>query len=435
VVAKWIIISLLVLVLLVGFLLFFFRITGLIGSLIIIVGSTILIIVNILEIKTIKKREYDKLIKEAEELYNSREPKNAFKKFQEALKVQPDSYEVYLGMAQCHRMLMKYENAVNAYHEATLIKPDAHHAYFLKGIVEMQLNRPYDSLKSFRAAEELKPDFEELHYFLGQLSEKTMQFKEAIRYYKKYVDNCVDCKMKSAIEQKLRKLGEKIKVYEPKLVEEKTAQKKVAAERKTTEPVKPKIKDKELEKRFVGKPLQEVSKPKKTQVEPVEKPKAKEKSVTEAEDKPEKKREAKVKEMLVEKIKKEPAAVIAEKQREMPAKKPERPDETGKREEIAELRKSKQVSPVRKDIVSDKKKKVKLAKKIRPKKAKVSLSAKEKAMQIIGKSPQVSKGFGTSGSEERYKGWNTMLNLQFGVDDMSKVRTSPEEKAENENES
>ena len=195
------------------------HLVSLIQLMLIEVGAIAIIVFCVFQFKNLKKKNFKKLLKRAEDLYNGRDPETALKTFQKALNIDSESYEVHLGMAQCYRMTMKYEEAVKEYQQAINIKPDTHHAYFLKGIVEMQMNRPYDSLRSFRQAEEMKPDFEDLHYFLGQLFEKTMQIKEAIRYYEKYVKNCSECKMKGAIEQKLARLKEKMKVYEPKLID------------------------------------------------------------------------------------------------------------------------------------------------------------------------------------------------------------------------
>ena len=183
------------------------------------VMALVFIVFNFFQQKKHRVRTFKKFLREAEELYNGRDPDGAIKAFNKALRLNSESYEVHLGMAQCYRMTMKFEEAVKEYQKAIDINPDTHHAYFLKGIVEMQMNRPYDSLRSFRRAEEMKPDFEDLHYFLGQLFEKTVQIKEAIRYYEKYVKNCSECKMKGAIEQKLATLKEKMKVYEPRLIE------------------------------------------------------------------------------------------------------------------------------------------------------------------------------------------------------------------------
>lgn len=354
----------------------------------VLLGGVVFVITNFLEIKTIRQKEFQKVIEEAEELYNKREPQNAIKSFRKALKIVPGSYEVYLGIAQCHRMLAQFEDAIGFYQKAIDVQPETHHAYFLKGIVEMQLNRPYDALKTLRQAEELKSDFEDLHYFLGQLFEKTMQFKEAIKYYEKYVGSCRECKMKDAISEKMASLKERIKAYEPRIMDGKE-------EADAPPPYTGALDGASLSSVAVDLP----------RVTPT----------------PQEQKSPAPPEVSVE-------AARSEEPAPTPTPAVEASPDKSKREPLPEpdAGAGKTEPPPAGPAPSGSKDKPEDRK---PSKAKISLSAKDKALELISQSAQAGKGFSVEGQgEDKYKGWNTMLNLQFGVDDMSKLKEDMGEK-------
>jgi hypothetical protein len=201
---KWVIIILLLTMLFTGIILYFSNMVSFHLMIFIILGSIVLVVLNTMEIEEVKKKEAEKHLKAGEDLYNRNELNNALKSFSKALKLQPDCYEALLGTAQCYRMKMETDLAQGEYKKAIEMDPKRHEAYFFLGMVEFQANRPEEALVSLKKAESLKPDLEDLQYFLGEIHQKLGKIGEAVKYYEKYMECCVGCRMRDIVMQKLR---------------------------------------------------------------------------------------------------------------------------------------------------------------------------------------------------------------------------------------
>ena len=208
---KWIIIGLLFVQAILAGVLFYSKIINVTSLGIILAGTVIFLAANIMEIKKVKAAESKKLIEKGEELYNHKELSNALRSFEKASKINPDSYEAILGIAQCHRMKMDYSEAVTSYQKATQIDPNRHEAYFFLAMVHLQHSRHKDALESFHQVEKIKKnEIEDVCYLIGDLYEKMGQFEEALEYFQRYLDHCTECKMRDGIIDRVDRLSHKL---------------------------------------------------------------------------------------------------------------------------------------------------------------------------------------------------------------------------------
>lgn len=176
----------------------------------IIIGSTVMIILNALEVNEIKKTEVEGLLRKAGDLYKGNQLQNALRTFRKALNYDSGSYEALLGAAQCHRMLMQTEPAVEHYKKAISLDPKKFQAFFFLGLVYLQTNQQKDALDTLCKAEELKPDFEELNYLLGEIYEKRQDLENAYIHYEKYVKKCETCRLKEELEKRMGVIAAKM---------------------------------------------------------------------------------------------------------------------------------------------------------------------------------------------------------------------------------
>jgi len=172
-----------------------------------IVGSIFMFLLNLYEFKEVKKKEIERLLGEAGDLYSGNQLANAIKKFEIVLKAQPDNYDAHIGMAQCKRMKLDMEGALENCRKAIEINSEKYQAYYFLGMIHLQENRLEEAYNSFRVVEKRKPKFEDIYYLIAEINEKLEDFDTAKKYYERYLDICRECKMKEAVIGRLQILS------------------------------------------------------------------------------------------------------------------------------------------------------------------------------------------------------------------------------------
>lgn len=208
---KWLIISCLIIFALIGIGLYASHIIDGLSLLVIETGSLVLLILNISELKDLRKKQIKNLLKEADNLYKSGQIKNSIKTFERVLKSDEHSFSATIGIGQCYRMLTEYDKAVEYFKKASDLKPDTYQPHYFLGMIYLQANRIQDAVKALKKAEKINSNFEDVYFLLGKVHEKLGKQEKALDYYDRFLEVSPGYKITSDVEDRINSLRHKIK--------------------------------------------------------------------------------------------------------------------------------------------------------------------------------------------------------------------------------
>jgi tetratricopeptide (TPR) repeat protein len=160
---------------------------GILPGISVLIGSVIIISLNIIETKHAKKIKFKKLMQKAGIFYKNQEFANAIKVFDESIKLQPGSIEPILGKAQCYRMLIQYDKALDCCKTAREISPKNSQNYFISGLTYLHMGEYEKALHAFIEIETKYPEIIDTYYLIGQIFEKMEKLEDSLKYYRKYL--------------------------------------------------------------------------------------------------------------------------------------------------------------------------------------------------------------------------------------------------------
>ena len=112
-------------------------------------------------------------------------PDDAFKAFEAALKIEPDSKRVHNTVGDVLAGDGKFADALQYYEKALRADPADAQTLYNMGVVLSKLNRPEDAAAKYREAVRVKPDFAQALNNLGGILANTRQLDQAAECFRK----------------------------------------------------------------------------------------------------------------------------------------------------------------------------------------------------------------------------------------------------------
>lgn len=125
------------------------------------------------------QRSYEELIKQAHAAYQGLRLDEALEHFRAAEALQPESFEVHLGLAQTLTRMRREEEAYRAAGKALALAPERFEAHMALGILHFLADRHDEAMAALRRAAELAPGDPEPRLILAQVSADLRRFAEA----------------------------------------------------------------------------------------------------------------------------------------------------------------------------------------------------------------------------------------------------------------
>jgi tetratricopeptide (TPR) repeat protein len=122
---------------------------------------------------------YEDLIREARAAYQDLRLAEALEGFRAAEALQPDSFEVHLGLAQTLTRMRREEEALRAAQKAISLDSGRFEAYTALGVLHFLADRHDEAMAALRHAVELAPNDPEPRLVLAQVDADLRRFTEA----------------------------------------------------------------------------------------------------------------------------------------------------------------------------------------------------------------------------------------------------------------
>lgn len=103
--------------------------------------------------------------------------------YEELVKAEPNSYEVWFNLAMSYKNHHDWDKAKNAYKKSLEINPKGHESYFNLAYLCLNENKPQDAVECYKKALEILPDDIETKYFLALAYMQTKNYKEGLKYF------------------------------------------------------------------------------------------------------------------------------------------------------------------------------------------------------------------------------------------------------------
>lgn len=150
--------------------------------------SLALVVANLWDIQASKKRGATALVSQARELIEKGQMHAAGNKLDEALKLDPNCFEVRVARGEMHSQNRDFEKARRALLEALDIQKDSFRAHYALGTCYLNEQKIFEAVSEFRQTIQLRPDFSEAHFILAQAYELTGEKDKALDAYKKFLE-------------------------------------------------------------------------------------------------------------------------------------------------------------------------------------------------------------------------------------------------------
>jgi|GEM_PF-405802 len=108
------------------------------------------------------------------------DPQKAIEYLNNAILLEPNYVEAYLGRGLAYSDLGQYQRAIVDYDEAIRLAPDDPKAYFGRALANDDLGQYQRAIEDYSVAIRLKPDFQIVYYFRGLAYKKLDQHKLAV---------------------------------------------------------------------------------------------------------------------------------------------------------------------------------------------------------------------------------------------------------------
>ena len=115
--------------------------------------------INIVALTAQGTSNHDELIVNGNKLILEKKYNEAFDAYDEATKLNPDSFIGWFNKGITLDLLGRYESAVKALNQAVKIEPNNHEAWFVKGNALDHNTNFEESISAFDKALSLKPDY------------------------------------------------------------------------------------------------------------------------------------------------------------------------------------------------------------------------------------------------------------------------------------
>lgn len=112
----------------------------------------------------------------------------AISDYSNALKILPDSVEIYLHLAQISYEDNRLDDAINWYQKILKFQPNLAVAYFYIGKIYYQQNLPQQSISYYLKSVEIEPRLADSYFYLGNIYREQNWLDEAISCYSKSIE-------------------------------------------------------------------------------------------------------------------------------------------------------------------------------------------------------------------------------------------------------
>ena len=124
----------------------------------------------------------------AEEFFQQGEFEKACEEYEQAVVLQADHLEAYIGWGRALNKLNQYEEAITKYQKAIELNSNSTKAYFYWGNALGVLERYEEAIIKFQKAIEINPDYSDAYYLWGNALGVLNQYEEAITKYQKAIE-------------------------------------------------------------------------------------------------------------------------------------------------------------------------------------------------------------------------------------------------------
>ncbi len=118
------------------------------------------------------------------ERFEAGDLKAAIKAYQQSVKLNPESAEVYLNLGLAYLKLTKRSDAIKALKQATRLNPELAEAHYGLGLNFFEIRRPKDAAEAFKKATVLSPRMAKAHYGLALAYQELGQPGRVIEEYR-----------------------------------------------------------------------------------------------------------------------------------------------------------------------------------------------------------------------------------------------------------
>jgi len=118
------------------------------------------------------------------ERFESGDLKAAIQAYQQSVKLNPESAEVYLSLGLAYFKLTKHSDAIKAFKQATHLNPELAEAHYGLGLNLFETHRYKDAAAAFKEATVLSPRMAKAHYGLALAYQELRQTDRVIEEYR-----------------------------------------------------------------------------------------------------------------------------------------------------------------------------------------------------------------------------------------------------------
>ena len=153
-----------------------------------------------------QKRQAKKLFKEGLKQYQRGYYEESVKIFDDAIKINPYDYQIWIQKGVILDKLQKHEEAISAYEEAIKVDSNQTSAYYNKGLALKDLQKYEEAITAFDDATKINITHLSAHFEKALIYDKLENYPEAIRRYEAILDikpnsNAVRYKLNIALEK------------------------------------------------------------------------------------------------------------------------------------------------------------------------------------------------------------------------------------------
>jgi tetratricopeptide (TPR) repeat protein len=130
----------------------------------------------------------DRLLDEAEALYDGGDLQGALRVYERALELDPDLHEAHYGVAVIHYSWERHAEALPSLDRAVALAPDNADYRVLRGDTLMMLGRYDEAISVYQAVIRADPSRTRLFYSVGIANYNKRDYEEAVRWLRRYVD-------------------------------------------------------------------------------------------------------------------------------------------------------------------------------------------------------------------------------------------------------
>ncbi len=123
------------------------------------------------------------------QLQEKGELEEALKKYQKALKIDPNIAQTYHLIGNIYYALQNPQEALWSYQQALILNPNIAEVHYDLGNLYFDLGEYSIAIEHYKQALTLDASFTEIYYNLALALEHNEEYKEAIKYYQKFIDN------------------------------------------------------------------------------------------------------------------------------------------------------------------------------------------------------------------------------------------------------